>query len=99
MADPTLKDVLAAIARLEKSQHELQKSQHELQKSQNELQKGQNELQKGQNELRTEMHKWFDDLDAELDKHASVTHRKIEADLTALKKRPPARTGRAPRRR
>jgi exonuclease VII small subunit len=90
MAEPTLKDVLAAIARLEKGQARLEKGQAR-------LEGGQAHLEKGQAELRAEMTKRFDDLDAELTTHAKV-HRKIEDDIRALKGRPPRTAARPTRR-
>lgn len=83
MSEPTLKDVLDAIARVEKGQSDLR----------SELTSVRSELF----QLRSEVKAGFDALDAELTKHAG-THREIEKDIENIKRRP-ARTAARPTRR
>ena len=117
MAEPTLKDVLAAIARLEKGQTSLEKGQTSLEKGQGEIRSEVGEIRSEMGEIRSEMgeirsematkadlaafrdemNQRFDDLDAELTKHAEV-HRELEKDITNLKRRPPRTAARPARR-
>jgi hypothetical protein len=84
MAEPTLKDVLNAVAEVRTEVRAI---------------RGDTKSLRGEvNSLRSEMNKRFDDLDEELTTHASV-HRRLEKDVTSLKARPTRAATRAPRRR
>lgn len=82
MPEPTLKDVLDAVARLEKGQADIRTKMATRAET---------------NERFDRVDQRFDDLDAELTTHAKV-HRKIEEDITALKGRPPRTAARPVRR-
>lgn len=73
MAEPTLKDLLEAIVRLEKGQADIRSKMATRAET---------------NERFDRVDQRFDELDAELTLHAKV-HRKIEEDITVLKARPP----------
>lgn len=90
MADPTIKDVLKALEAMRREMATKADLRAEVESL---------ATKADVDGLRKEMHKRFDDVDEELDKHASVTHRKLEADIASLKKRPAAPAARAPRRR
>jgi replication fork clamp-binding protein CrfC len=90
MADSTLKDVLDALARLEKGQGTLQV---DLERFDAKV----DGLRREMNTRFDEVDKTLASLDADLDKHMKV-HRRIEEDITALKRRP-ARTAARPTRR
>lgn len=83
MADPTLRGVLNAVARIEASMA----TKAELAK-----------LDAKVDAHRAETRKGFADLDEELSGHAKV-HREIEKDIEALKRRPARTAARTPRRR
>jgi predicted RNase H-like nuclease (RuvC/YqgF family) len=79
MAEPSLKDVMAAITRLEKGQASLEKGQAEI---------------RSEMATKAEMNARFDrvdrqlaELDRDLDGHMDV-HRELERDVEALKGRP-----------
>ena len=88
MADPSLKDVLKAIAELNAK----------VESTIDDLRSDVSRVDSKIGDLRSDMMKRFDDLDAELTTHAKV-HRQIEKDITTLKGRPPRTAARAARRR
>ena len=85
MAEPTLKDVLDAIAKLSGA-------------TKGELTELRRELVAKIEAHRAETAKGFADLDTELTKHARV-HRELEKDIETVKRRPPRTAARTPRRR
>jgi hypothetical protein len=81
MAEPTLKEVLNAISRLEKGQAEIR----------------QDMARKDDVDRRFDkVDKAIAELDADLDRHMT-THGKIEKQIEALKARPATRPARRPR--
>ena len=103
MSEPTLKDVLQAIAKLDakvdRKVDEVDRKVDELRSEVGGLRSEVGGLRSEVGGLRAEMTQRFDELDAELTLHAKV-HRKIEDDITTLKARPPrtaARPARRPR--
>ena len=89
MAEPTLKDVLDAIARMQAELTEVRRDMS----TKSELAAVRAEVAAH----RAETAKGFADLDRELTRRADV-HREVEKDITALKARP-ARTAARPARR
>ncbi|HSO30968.1 MAG TPA: hypothetical protein VLT33_00590 [Labilithrix sp.] len=87
MAEATLKDVLTAIAKLDRKVGDLDAK----------VERKVGDLDAKVDALRTEMRKGFADLDKELTGHAEV-HRQIEKDIGALKARPAPAAARATRR-
>lgn len=83
MAEPTLKDVLDAISKLDAK---IERVDGKV-----------GRVDAKVDALRAEMVQRFDELDAELTLHAKV-HRKIEQDITTLKGRPPRTAARPTRR-
>ncbi|MBX3219341.1 MAG: hypothetical protein KF795_02405 [Labilithrix sp.] len=86
MAEPTLKDVLGAIARM---QGELSEVRREM-ATKSELAAVRAEVAAHRKETaahRKETAKGFEDLDKELAKHADPVHRKLEARIERLEKR------------
>jgi hypothetical protein len=76
MAEPTLKDVLNAIAELRKGQASLENGQAELRA---EMASSFEDVRADIAAHRKETRKGVADLDAELAKHADPLHRKLEA--------------------
>ena len=107
MADPTLKDVLEAIARDERNtatKADLAKLEGKL-ATKGELSNLESNLKGELSNLESKMdarfdqlEKRFDELDRDLTKHMDV-HREIEKDITTLKRRPPRTAARPARRR
>ena len=98
MADPTLKDVLEAIAQL-RTETKAELAQFRME-TKAELAKLDAKVDAHRAETqahRLETEKGFRDLDRELTKHADV-HRELEKDVQTLKRRP-ARTAARPTRR
>lgn len=88
MAEPTLKDVLNAVIKLEAStKADLAKLDAKVDRVDAKVDAHRAETKKG-----------FSDLDEELSGHAKV-HREIEKDIELLKRRPARTAARAPRRR
>jgi len=88
MADPTLKDVLDAIAKLEAA------TKAEFVEVRREM--GANHAETTTRLKRVE--KQLDDVDEDLTGHMKV-HRELEKDIAALKRRPPRTAARPARRR
>src|SRR5512139_3542572 len=100
MAEPTLKDVLKAIAAIDAKVTALEKGQAALEKGQAALEKGQSQI-RSEMATKVEMNARFDavdarlaDIDADLNRHMTV-HRELEKDVQALKRRPPRTAARA----
>ena len=91
MADPTLRDVLDALAKLDSKVSNLDARVATIDAKVSTI-----DAKLDAHRLETE--KGFRQLDAELTKHAEV-HRELEKDISALKGRPPRTAARAPRRR
>ena len=86
MAEPTLKDVLKAIAELRtETKADIAQVRSEM------------ATKSDLDAHRVESKKGFSDLDKELSGHTDV-HREIEKDIEALKRRPARTAARAPRR-
>ena len=96
MADPTLKDVLDAIARVERNaatKADLAKLEAKL-ATKSEL----SNVESRMDARFDRIEKRLDDLDRDLTKHMDV-HRELEKDITLLKRRPPRTAARPARRR
>ncbi len=96
MAEPTLTDVLEAIARLERNAA----TKSELAKLESKM-ATKSDLANLETKMDTRfdrLEKRFDDLDRDLTKHMEV-HRELEKDVTMLKRRPPRTAARPARRR
>jgi len=93
MADPTLQQVLDAIAALSaKSDSQLQSVRAEIQDVRSDVQAVRSDVAAH----RAETARGFADLDAELSRHAEGPHREIERDISVLKSRVPAKKKAAP---
>jgi outer membrane murein-binding lipoprotein Lpp len=92
MAEPTLKDVLQAIAKLDakvdKRVDEVRSEVEDLRADVSVLSEDVTKLRDDVTKHRAETKKGFDDLDRELSGHARV-HAQIEKDIETLKRRPP----------
>lgn len=107
MADPTLKDVLDAIARVERNsatKADLAKLEAKM-ATKGDLSSLDSKMDARFESLESEMgsrfdriEKRLDDLDRDLTKHMDV-HRELEKDITLLKRRPPRTAARPARRR
>lgn len=94
MADPTLKDVLEAIAQL---RQETRADIAQLDGKVSTLDAKLSTVAAKVDAHRAETAKAFAELDRELSKHADV-HRELEKDVEALKRRPPRTAARPTRR-
>jgi ferritin-like metal-binding protein YciE len=91
MAEPTLKDVLKAIAAMQAQVAGLDAKMA----TKDDLARVETKV----DAHRAETKKGFADLEKELDGHSGVVHRRIEKDIETLKRRLPRAPARAPRRR
>ena len=97
MPEPTLKDVLAAIARLEKGQGEIRTEVVDVRADVVDLRAEMVDLRAEMKEGFAAVSKQLTELDADLDAHMKV-HRELEKDIVNLKRRPPRTAARPARR-